>query len=169
MTGLSSCQTICQKSFTVLIMGPWVAMKAFSLPPYPWFRDRHKSIYFKLMWSTKIAGECSKRAEKWIWNKKKKKELFELKAFMTDSRADQKFFSRTVFPLETADSMDWNGPENTLIPLKFPCLLGSSSLLCSPSCWGFPSSSGTLIHDLYCCSVYKIVYSQQPREKKWEL
>lgn len=49
MTGLSSCQTICQKSFTVLIMGPCVAMNAFSLPPYPWFRNRHKNIYLKFM------------------------------------------------------------------------------------------------------------------------
>lgn len=37
---------------------------------------------------------------------KKKKKLFELKAVMTNSRADQKFFSRTVLPLETTDLMN---------------------------------------------------------------
>lgn len=47
---------------------------------------------------------------------------------------------------------------------NFPAYL-ASSLHCSPSCWGFPSSSGTLIHDLCCCSVYKIVCSQQATEK----
>lgn len=52
------------------------------------------------MWSIKIAGKCSGMKTKKLF------ELFELKAFMTNSRADQKFFSRTVFPLETTDSMD---------------------------------------------------------------
>ncbi len=32
MAGDSSCQAICQKSFTVFTMGPWVAMNAFSSP-----------------------------------------------------------------------------------------------------------------------------------------
>lgn len=56
--------------------------------------------------------------------KKKKKKLFELKTIMSNSRADQKFFSRTVFPLRITDSMNLNDPGHTSVPLKFLCLLG---------------------------------------------
>lgn len=38
-------------------------MNAFSLPPYPWFRNRHKNIYLKFMLSVKVTGEDSKQKE----------------------------------------------------------------------------------------------------------
>lgn len=92
----------------------------------------------------KIAGGCSKRAEKLIWKFLKKTKLLELKVVIAKSRADPKFFSRTAFPLETG----WTEMVLRIYQSlsNFSAYLASSSLLCSPSCWGFPSSSGTLTH-----------------------